>query len=212
MFLLANNAFSTLAAAVNAGDLAFTIQAADAAKFPNPAAGQKFALVVVRKNTGEKEIMICTARAGAVFTVTRAQEGTAALSFVAGDIVSLRLTALQFRSTVYQVGAGGAPAFENLWTQLTWPGDPPFPQRLSYRATIDGFVDLFGGCERGAGNSSATVFTLPVGFRPTMRQTVLASGWNGAATVLVPVTINTDGTVVPGVAVSQLSFASRFAI
>src|SRR5690348_15247362 len=90
--LIANNVFSTLAAPVGVADLAITIAAADAAEFPNPGVGDWFIATLVRKNTGELEIVKCTARAGAVLTVQRAQEGTVALTFVAGDIVSLRLT------------------------------------------------------------------------------------------------------------------------
>lgn len=92
-YLIANAAESTLTAPIAAADLSCTIQAADASKFPAPAAGEAFLATLVRKNTGEREIVKCTARAAGVLTITRAQEGTAALSFVAGDIVSVRLTA-----------------------------------------------------------------------------------------------------------------------
>src|SRR5690606_32111243 len=39
------------------------------------------------------EIMRCTARNGDTLTVVRAQEGTSAITFSAGDVVELRLTA-----------------------------------------------------------------------------------------------------------------------
>jgi hypothetical protein len=74
--LFANNAESTLLAPILAGDLALSVVVADAAKFPAPAAGQVFKATLVRKNTGEKEIVHVTARAANVFTIVRAQEGT----------------------------------------------------------------------------------------------------------------------------------------
>lgn len=90
--LYLNNAESTLLAGILAGDLALTVQAADAAKFPSPGANQVAKVTLVRKNTLEKEIVHCTARAAGVLTILRAQEGTVALSFAAGDIVAQRVT------------------------------------------------------------------------------------------------------------------------
>lgn len=90
--LLTNFASSTLTAGINAAAVSLTIKATDAAKFPVPTASQGFAVVLQRRNTGEREVVYCSARAAGVLTVTRAQEGTAALTFVASDIVSVRWT------------------------------------------------------------------------------------------------------------------------
>lgn len=91
--LLANNAESTLAVAINAVATTVQVQAGDAAKFPSPVAGLDNFMVTLQKvSTGEVEIVRCTARSGANLTVVRAQEGTAALSFAQLDIVSLRMT------------------------------------------------------------------------------------------------------------------------
>lgn len=94
--LYANNAESTLAADCLAAAVAVTVAAADAAKFPQPNAGgatnQAFKVTLMRKNVGTKEIALCTARAGAVLTIVRAQEGTAAIDFFAGDAISARPT------------------------------------------------------------------------------------------------------------------------
>lgn len=91
--LFANAAVSTLAAGITNVATSLSIQAADAALFPVPiVGGQFFKLTLIRKNTGAREIVHVTTVAGAVFTVTRGQEGTTALSFIAGDIVSVRLT------------------------------------------------------------------------------------------------------------------------
>jgi len=89
---LSNNASSTLSSAIGTGDIQLTVQIADASKFPTPAAGDWFPVTVV-DGAGNMEIMRCTARNGAVLTVTRAQEGTTAKAFNAGARADIRLTA-----------------------------------------------------------------------------------------------------------------------
>lgn len=91
--VLSNNATSTLAASILAGATVLTISAIDAPKFPAPSAGHWFPLTLIDTGSGNMEIVRCTARAGAVLTVVRAQEGTTATDFAPGTRVSCRLTA-----------------------------------------------------------------------------------------------------------------------
>ena len=78
--LLANNAETTLTAAVAAGDLTLPLTAST--NFPSPTSGvEAFYVTLERVTTGEKEIVLCTARSGLNLTVERAQEGTSAISF-----------------------------------------------------------------------------------------------------------------------------------
>lgn len=88
---LTNNPTSTLAGTIGTADTTIAVQSADASKYPSLSAGDWFPVTVV-DNAGNMEIMRCTARAGAVLTVQRAQEGTAAFGFAAGARVDLRLT------------------------------------------------------------------------------------------------------------------------
>jgi len=89
---ITNNALSTLAAGIAAGDLSLTLAAGDGAKFPVLAAGDWHPVTVI-KSDGTLEVMKATARAGDVLTVARAQDGTTALAFAAGTLVQLRWTA-----------------------------------------------------------------------------------------------------------------------
>ena len=89
--LVANNATSRLAGAVNTTQTSITVQAADAEKFPSPTGNQWFPLTMVKAD-GQLEILKATARAGDVITVERAQEATTAKAFDVGDRVELRLT------------------------------------------------------------------------------------------------------------------------
>ena len=94
--LFANNAASELASAVASGAVSLTLKTGDGAKFPAPAGGDFF-LVTLYQKVGQDEvnheIVKCTARAGDVLTVVRAQEVTTARAFSADDPVELRLTA-----------------------------------------------------------------------------------------------------------------------
>lgn len=89
--LLANNATSKLASSLTAAATTLSVTTGEGAKFPSPTGGDWFPLTLI-KSSGALEILRCTARSGDVFTVTRAQEGTAAQAFSAGDRVEVRLT------------------------------------------------------------------------------------------------------------------------
>jgi len=94
--LFTNNAASELAANITAAATSMTLKAGDGAKFPNPGAGDDFKLTLFQKSgTSEinHEIVLCTARAGDVITIVRAQEGTTARAYNTGDPVELRQTA-----------------------------------------------------------------------------------------------------------------------
>lgn len=88
---LANNAVSRLAGAVAANATTIALSPGDGAKFPALGANDWFPLTAV-KSDGSLEVMRCTARTTDTLTVLRAQEGTAALAFAAGDRVELRFT------------------------------------------------------------------------------------------------------------------------
>lgn len=89
---VANNAVTTLAGPVDLTQTEITAAAGEGALFPALASGDWFPLVLIKQD-GTREITRCTARAGDVFTVVRAQEGTGAQTFSVGDRLELRLTA-----------------------------------------------------------------------------------------------------------------------
>lgn len=90
--LLANNATSKLASSLTAAATTLSVTTGEGARFPSPTGGDWFPLTLI-KASGALEIVRCTARSGDVLTVVRAQEGTAAQPFTAGDRVELRITA-----------------------------------------------------------------------------------------------------------------------
>lgn len=93
-YLAKNNANSVLAAAVVAADTSITVSAGQGDRFP-VVASPDYTLVTLENAAGNREIVKVTARAASVdiLTVVRAQEGTTALAWNIGDVVSQRLTA-----------------------------------------------------------------------------------------------------------------------
>ena len=100
--LLANNATSKLASSLTAAATTLSVTTGEGAKFPSPTGGDWFPLTLI-KSSGALEILRCTARSGDVLTVTRAQEGTAAQAFSAGDRVEVRLTKAVMDAIVQQI-------------------------------------------------------------------------------------------------------------
>ena len=93
-YLFANDASSTLAAPISTTATSLTLASGTGALFPSPSAGQQFTLTMNDAATGLlTEIMLCTARSGDTLTVERAQEGTVALNWLAGDLAANLCTA-----------------------------------------------------------------------------------------------------------------------
>lgn len=96
--LYANNAAGTLAAPITNSSTSLTLNAGQAAAFPAPVAPQVFYATLTDAATETLiEIVKVTAVAGNIFSIVRAQDGTSALSWSAGAIVSQRTIALELR-------------------------------------------------------------------------------------------------------------------
>lgn len=85
-----NNASTTLSSAITTGQTSITV--ANGSVFPTISGSDYFYLTLGSLVLGT-EIVRCTARSANVLTVVRAQEGTTAIAFQAGDAVELRVTA-----------------------------------------------------------------------------------------------------------------------
>jgi len=93
-FLYANNAKSALAGAITNVATSANLTSGSGVLFPNPVAGQQFAMTFVDAATGLlNEIVYVTSRSGDTVTMVRAQEGTTALAWSAGDIAASLMTA-----------------------------------------------------------------------------------------------------------------------
>lgn len=99
-YMATNFASSTLAVGLGGtiGDVTLQIQVGDVSKFPvinNGGSGSDYTMIVLSDAAKNREIIKCTRHdsSSTSFTVERAQEGTSARVWQAGDSVSVRLTA-----------------------------------------------------------------------------------------------------------------------
>lgn len=90
--VLANNAMAHIAATVSTTDTSIVLNTAEVGNFPSPSAGNWFPMTLVSA-AGVVEIVKVTARSANILTAVRAQEGTTAAAFAAGDRAEIRMTA-----------------------------------------------------------------------------------------------------------------------
>lgn len=102
---LTNNAIGRLTAGMSAVDTTATLVSGNGALFPTLGVGEFFPATIIRASDSAREVVKVTARSTDVLTVTRAQEGTSALVFIAGDRVELRLTAGTLSTEIARVEA-----------------------------------------------------------------------------------------------------------
>jgi hypothetical protein len=91
-FKVANNAASTLAAAITNVATSLSVAAGAGALFP-ALSGSDYFMLTLTDTSGNIEIVKVTARATDAMTIVRAQEGTAARAYALGDSAENRMTA-----------------------------------------------------------------------------------------------------------------------
>jgi hypothetical protein len=92
--LFANNAITVLASPITTSSTTISVAPGTGSLFPSPTSGQSFRLTLTDLATGLiYEILDCTSISGDSMTVSRAQEGTTAHSWSAGDKVAMFPTA-----------------------------------------------------------------------------------------------------------------------
>ena len=101
-----DNPTSALASGISSGALSLTVAAGNGSRFP--ATGTFRVKLTDQFSESLYELVICTARAGDVLTITRAAEGTTARAFNVGDTVDLVLSAAAL--TAYVAENSGATA------------------------------------------------------------------------------------------------------
>lgn len=89
----ANNASTRIAKDLQTGDKTITVASGETAYFPELPHDDSYFLLTLVDDSGNFEIVKCTAKSDATFTVERAQEGTTAKLFKQGTTVENRLTA-----------------------------------------------------------------------------------------------------------------------
>jgi len=90
-----NNATATLAASISSTATTIVLSSSLGNRFPSLTAGQFF-FATLFDALGTYEIVKVTARTGDSLTVVRAQDGTTASAFIAGDGFAQRIVAANF--------------------------------------------------------------------------------------------------------------------
>lgn len=115
-----NRASAPLNAAITSGATSVVLTAGKGALFPALAANEYFYAVIQKGvlDTDVREYVKVTARAGDTLTITRAQGGSTAQAFAAGDVLALIITAESLEGFVMRDGEVAVPsaATVDLWT------------------------------------------------------------------------------------------------
>lgn len=102
-YLYNNNAATTLASSIVAGDTTLTVAAGTGTLFSSPGAGEVQVATIADAATGLiQEIVLITGRSGDTFTITRAQESTSARDWAAGSTFQNRPTAGSYANFLQQ--------------------------------------------------------------------------------------------------------------
>jgi len=99
-----NNAVSVLASAISSSDTTIIVPPGDGAKFPTTDTIDDYFYLTLIQLDGTLEIVKCTGRTGDTFAVERAQDGTSAKAFGAGDRVELRFVAASYNAIAQESG------------------------------------------------------------------------------------------------------------
>ena len=89
--LFSNNATTTLSASLASGTTSMSV--GSSGSFTAPTGDDFLMVTLIRASDSAIEVIKVTNITGTTWTIVRAQEGTTALNFVAGDKVELRVTA-----------------------------------------------------------------------------------------------------------------------
>lgn len=98
---VANNAFGELASSITDSSTTITLATGNGARFPD-ISGDEYFYATLADTSNLLEIVKVTARSGDVFTVTRAQDGTTAKAYDAGNRIELRPVAALFTDFIEQ--------------------------------------------------------------------------------------------------------------
>lgn len=203
--LFTNNASTTLASNITNVATSIPLATGTGALFP-AITGSDFFYVTFVDGSNNREIVKVTARTTDTLTVTRAQEGTTAIGFTAGDIVELRITAAGLGNFVQDGDIGSTvQAYDvdtaKLDVAQSWTAQQTFKELKDTVYTItDG-----AAFEIDPANGSIQTITLTASRTPAATnfeagQTVLLGVDDGSAYTLTWTTVNPTWVKVGGTA------------
>lgn len=172
----ANNASASLAASITNTATSITVQSGQGALFPTISAGQFYYATLV-DSSNNLEIVKVTARATDTFTVTRAQDGTTARAYSAGDKVELRLVAAVFDEMIQRDGS------------IPFTGQITVPQGTAAGKAINADRQVLTSTNLTGGGNLTADRTLD------LSDTGVAAGSFGSASQIPIITVDAKGRI-----------------
>lgn len=180
-----NNFEVALAQPTTTSDTTITIRSGSG--FPTLAANERVVATIVDAATGlQFEIITVTAVVGDVLTVQRAQEGTAARAWAAGDMLSIRTTAASLTNTVRNFGE--IPSGINLnaltgswFGQYYQPSNSGASTALNYPVAEIGVLEVKQTGYGAAAESCVQSYVTFAGFEYTRRYNPNTTSWSSWA-------------------------------
>jgi hypothetical protein len=206
---LTNNAIGRLASNRSSSDTTFILTTGDGSRFPALSAGDFSFATIIRASDAAIEIVKITARSSDTLTVQRAQEGTQALTLLAGDRVEIRYTAGSFmeefesiRSEVDAANATADAALQRSGGTMTGPitlaDDPETDLEAATKRYVDDTVDAVVTANGETKADKTLVLTAGAGLTgggdlSGNRTFAIASGSNGFGTRTVSTSAPSGG-------------------
>lgn len=180
-----NNFEVALAQPTTTSDTTITIRSGSG--FPTLGANERVVATIVDAATGlQFEIVTVTAVVGNVLTVQRAQEGTAARAWAAGDMISIRTTAASLTNTVRNFGE--IPSGINLnaltgswFGQYYQPSNSGASTALNYPVAEIGVLEVKQTGYGAAAESCVQSYVTFAGFEYTRRYNPNTTSWSSWA-------------------------------
>lgn len=152
--LFTNNATTTLGSSITNTATSLTVASGQGALFPSTASGYFFVALVNSSN--QIEFVKVTARSSDTFTVVRAQGGTTARAYTAGDKVELRLISEALQNFVQLDGTQTISGNKTLSGTNTFSGTNSFTGSVAF-TSVPTFAG--GNLPVANGGSGATAIT-----------------------------------------------------
>lgn len=151
--LFTNNATTTLGSSILVGDTSLTVASSSGALFPTTTSGYFYVALINSSN--QIEFVKVTARSSDTFTIVRAQNGSTARPYAAGDKVELRLIAAALENFVQLDGAQTITGAKTFSGAITLSGGGAMSGTYTGSPTLSG-NPTFSGTPVFSGDPSFT--------------------------------------------------------
>ena len=171
-----NNASATLASAITSGSTTIALASGQGALFPVTSSGSFFYATLV-DSSNNIEVVLVTGRSGDSLTVTRAQEGTTAKAYAAGDKCELRIVAGALQEMIQRDGS------------VDFTGQVTVPQGTSAGKAINADRQILTTSNLTGGGDLTADRTLD------LSDTGVGAGTVGSASAIPVITVDAKGRV-----------------